>query len=358
MTGQTAPQGQQPTAPPDLDALLVVQAATLLTLEAGSAYAASASLRRALAAFARDANRRWIVAGASPVSAQALRESDREHLTQALVMQLRQVAASTGRDLGPILRGEAEKALELGAQHAGQQIGLAIDAAELALDDTARGLIEATPQAAVSHLLRAAGQLQRARSGLDLQAAIAEAHRATAAVDTGSTYLTNHVANDAARQVAVRFGEKLLWIAERDACVVCLKLAGELADPNEGIGFDEFATYGPYEPPSVWPYGMPLMRPPRHPHCRCQVCVWLGSAPGQPDLPQRLRHEAARSILKGWSLPSESRTMRLRAAQKLLAGGGRGLPRSVQEEAARAVASGRFKSREVPHHKPKEKHHV
>jgi len=116
-----------------------------------------------------------------------------------------------------------------------------------------------------------------------------------------------------------------------------------------GEGFDELATFGPYQPPEVWPPGMPLMRPPRHPSCRCQVCVWLGSAPGQPDLPERLKHEAARSVLKGWSLPSESNTVRLKAAEKLLHRGGRGLPKSVQEEAARAVARGKFQSRTVPH---------
>jgi hypothetical protein len=93
-------------------------------------------------------------------------------------------------------------------------------------------------------------------------------------------------------------------------------------------------------------------------NCRCQVSVWLGSAPGQPDFPERLKHEAARSVLKGWSLPSESNRVRLRAAESLLAGGGRGLPRSVQEEAALAIARGRFKSRSVPHYTPREKHHV
>jgi len=354
MTTQPESQ-QQPQAPDNLDALLVVQAATLLTLEAGSAYAATITLRRALQAFARDANRRWILTGSSP---DAVRERDREHLSQALRLELRQLAAATGRDLGPILRQEAERALELGARHAGEQIGLAVDVADLALDETARGIIESTPQAAISHLVKAAEQIERAQSPLDVQQAIGEAQRSVTAVNTGTTYLTNHVANDAAKQVAVRLGEKLLWIAERDACVVCLKLSGQIADPNQGLGFDEFATYGPYEPPSVWPYGMPLMRPPRHPHCRCQVCVWLGSAPGQPDLPERLKHEAARSVLKGWSLPSESNRVRLRAAESLLASGGRGLPRSVQEEAALAIARGRFKSRAVPHYTPREKHHV
>lgn len=349
------PEQQQPQAPDNLDALLVVQAATLLTLEAGSAYAATISLRRALQAFARDANRGWILLGAS---GEAVRERDREQLSQALRIELRQIAAATGRDLGPILRREAEQALELGAKHAGEQIGLAVDVAELALDDEAHRIIESTPAAAISHLLKAAEKIEQAQSTLEVQAAVAEAQRSVTSVNTGTTYLTNHVANDAARQVAVRFGEKLLWIAERDACVVCLALAGQLADPNEGEGFDEFATFGPYEPPSVWPFGMPLMRPPRHPHCRCQVCVWLGSAPGQPDLPERLRHEAARSVLKGWSLPSESNRVRLEAASRLLASGGRGLPRSVQEEAALAIARGRFKSRAVPHYTPREKHHV
>jgi hypothetical protein len=54
-------------------------------------------------------------------------------------------------------------------------------------------------------------------------------------------------------------------------------------------------------------------------------------------------------VLKGWSLPSESNTVRLKAAEKLLHRGGRGLPKSVQEEAARAVARGKFQSRTVPH---------
>jgi hypothetical protein len=354
------PAGQpQPSAPPDLQALLVVQAATLLTLEAGSAYAATVSLRRALAALRRTANRRWIVAGASPVSGAPLSTAVREHVVQELVLELRRMAAGAQTEVGPVLRREAAHALELGARHAGEQIGLELDAAQLVLDETAQQLIEATPSAAIGHLLRAAAQIEQASSGQELQAALAEAERSVTAVNTGATYLTNYVANDAARQVAVRFGEKLLWIAERDACVVCLKLAGELADPNAGEGFNEEATYGPYTPPSVWPYGMPLMRPPRHPHCRCQVCVWLGSAPGQPDLPERLKHEAARSILKGWSLPSESNRVRLAAAQRLLAAGGRGLPRSVQEESARSVARGKFRSRTVPHYQnTKKEHHV
>ncbi len=346
---------QQPSAPENLDALLVVQAATLLAFEAGSAHAASAGLRHALKAFAQSANRRWMLAGANPAGADVVEAQAREHLQQALVMDLRSLAASVQEQLAPILRREAQAALELGAQHAGEQAGLDVAVEQLVIDDTAQRIIDSTPASAVGHLLRAAEQISRAETGLDLQNAVGEAQRSVASVNTGSTYLTNYVANDAAKQVAGHIGAKLLWIAERDACVICLALAGEIADPMEGLGFDEFATYGPYTAPSIWPPGMPLMRPPRHPHCRCQVCVWLGSAPGQPDFPSALKREAARSILKGWSLPSESNRVRIEAARSLLAAGGRGLPKSVQERAGHDVARGKFESRTVPHYTPKKK---
>lgn len=347
---QPGAAGQQPQAPENLDALLVVQAATLLAFEAGSAHAATAGLRRALTAFGQSANRRWLLAGDNTVAL--------DHLRQALILELRSLTVSVQRELAPILRQEARAALDLGAKHAGEQTGLVVRGADLTLDPIAEQVIDSTPSAAIRHLLRAADHVAVAQTSLDVQTAVGQAQRAVGAVNTGSTYLTNHVANDAARQVAGQAGAKLLWIAERDACVICLALAGHIADPMEGLGFDEFATYGPYPAPTVWPPGMPLMRPPRHPHCRCQVCVWLGSAPGMPDLPESLRREAARSILKGWSLPSESNRVRLEAARKLLAAGGRGLPKTVQERAAHDVARGKFESRTVPHHQPKEKTHV
>lgn len=359
MSGQDPAAGQQPQAPDDLEAILVVQAATLLAFEAGSAYAATSWLRRALADLRRAANRRWMLAGGNPTGPAPLDPLAREHTAQALVLQVRQIAAVLERDLPPVLRREAQKALVLGAEHAGVQAGVTVAADRLVLDETAQRIIASTPASAVSRLIRAADQIGAAQTGEDLQAALHEADRTLGIVNTGSTYLTNYVANDAAMQVAGPIGAKLLWVAERNACVVCLALAGHIADPSEGLGFDEFATYGPYPAPTVWPPGMPLMRPPRHPHCRCQVCVWLGSVnPGFGSLPESLRREAARSILKGWSLPSESNRVRLEAARQLLAAGGRGLPKTVQERSAADVARGRFESRTVPKYRPKEKTHV
>lgn len=629
MSGPQSQQAGQPQPPDDLQALLVVQAATLLTLEAGSAYTATYSLRRALEAFRRLANRRWLLSGVSPVGTVALSPRVREHIVQELVLELRHIATGVERDVPAILRQEAERALRLGVEHAAQQIGAAVEAVETVLDETTRRVVDSTGPAAADQLLRAAAQIERAQTGADLQTALATADRSVATVNTGSTYATNQAANEGTRRVAVARGERLLWIAERNACVVCLALAGHVIDPNSGEGFDELATYGPYAPPEVWPPGMPLMQPPRHPHClpgdalvtagsritgatsriydgelveirtlsqkvftatpnhpvltdrgwvpigsidqgsyvvgaregqrvlvtdnddqyvpariqdvaeaflrsrqvlsvevplaaedfhgdgrgskvavvgadrflrhgrhasvceqhsevslqlagapgstlvverardlllgrdrlstatvmrragqpgalfgarggharvhafaavagldsgfeqysadrpaadtvgfgerllartgeveldqvvsvrrypfrghvynletvdgwyigngivthncRCQVSVWLGSLSGQPDLPERLKHEAARSVLKGWSLPSESNTVRLQAARALLRRGGRGLPKSVQEEAARAVARGRFTSRTVPQYQSRKKEHT
>ena len=128
----SAPQTQaqqQPQPPADLDALLVVQAATLLTLEAGSAYAATYSLRRALEALRRLANRAWMLSGVSPVGTVSLSPRLREHVVQELVLELRRIASGVERDVPAILRREAEHALELGARHAAEQIGAAVDAA-------------------------------------------------------------------------------------------------------------------------------------------------------------------------------------------------------------------------------------
>ena len=65
------------------------------------------------------------------------------------------------------------------------------------------------------------------------------------------------------------------------------------------------------------------------------------------NLPDSLAREARRSVVKGWALASESQTARRRAAEQLLASGA-GLPTTVEERAARAVRSGKFKTRPAP----------
>lgn len=123
----------------------------------------------------------------------------------------------------------------------------------------------------------------------------------------------------------------VVWVAERDACVNCAALAGQVARP--GQSFDGSLTWG--DKPLTWD-GF-NGRPPRHPNCRCRLIPWDG---GQ-ETPNAIKREAERSIARGWSLPSESNAARLRALDRLLRQG-TGLPPSVVKRARAALAAGNF----------------
>src|SRR5581483_2874939 len=108
---------------------------------------------------------------------------------------------------------------------------------------------------------------------------------------------------------------------------------------------DEDATFGrPGSAPSVWPPGMPLMGPPRHPNCRCRLRI---IAADNTLVPEALRREAERSVARGWS-DYDSRRSRLNAAERLLSRGASRLRRTVQERGRRDVARGSFSTRHRP----------
>lgn len=246
-----------------------------------------------------------------------------------------------------VLRQAAANAAATGAANAAAQAGIA-ETITPRLDPAVTAVARTAPATAAAHLRQAVQAVSGAQDVSGIEQALSIADRAPEALTLAAGWAVNRAANDSVTKTAAHLGAELLWIAERDACVVCTALAGHTADPAAGEGFDEFATFGPHRPPAPWPPGQPLMRPPRHPRCRCMVVVWLGSASGQPDLPASLRHEARRSILRGFSRPSESHTLRLAAASKLLGTGAYDMPKSVRQYAAHAVAVGRFPTREVP----------
>lgn len=142
-------------------------------------------------------------------------------------------------------------------------------------------------------------------------------------------------------------GLRVVWVAERDACLTCLALSGHVIDPNVGQGFDEFATFSPHGAPQVWPPGMPLMGPPRHPNCRCRLRI---IAADNTMVPDALRREAERSVARGWS-GHDSRRSRLAAADRLVRHANR-LPMTVNERARRDVDRGSFSTR----HRPRAQH--
>jgi hypothetical protein len=265
------------------------------------------------------------------------------------------------------LQHYAEMAKVNGVNYANRYLADRVPAQSVSMSSTVGDAIGGVAQSVADVADRAAEMIgQQEITGFsDLQTAMGRAAQVSGPVKSAATWTVNRASSGGIASVAVARGGRLLWVAERDACVICLALSGSLCDPGVGEGFDEDATFGkPGSAPPIWPYGMPLMSPPRHPHCRCHPEMWFG--PSTPifgpqdnaiyhnpavaagvDLPAALRREAKRSILRGWSLPSESLTERINAADRLLAVGA-GMPRTVEERAAKAVHNRRFTDRELP----------
>jgi hypothetical protein len=140
-------------------------------------------------------------------------------------------------------------------------------------------------------------------------------------------------------------GWVLIWVPERDACVICTRLAGEHVQP--GGAFNLALSFG-VNAPTQWhdtEDATTLTGPPRHPFCRCELHVIHVS--GLARERDALQREARRSIAKGWALPSEGTSVRVRAAQRLISSGPK-LPKTVVAETARRLKKPATFVRTVP----------
>jgi hypothetical protein len=130
-------------------------------------------------------------------------------------------------------------------------------------------------------------------------------------------FAVHRARNEAVASAARQTGAKLVFVPERDACLRCIGLSG--------------ATGGDID------------LPPIHPHCRCEVEPYDDEA-----VPLALKREAVRSVLRGFSLPSESEAARLRAARDML-GRRPAAPESVKAYARAAIRRGKFpRGRRLP----------
>lgn len=130
--------------------------------------------------------------------------------------------------------------------------------------------------------------------------------------------------------------EEIVWDAERDACIRCLAYAGKTMDSD-----------GRFD--GVNKFGLPPLStevPPLHPNCRCKVRRVSKSLVA--SVVEAMEREAERSIMRGFSRPSESNANRLRATRSLLARGS-DLPSSVQAYGRRSIRQGDYpRGRDVP----------
>ncbi len=141
--------------------------------------------------------------------------------------------------------------------------------------------------------------------------------------------------NEGSTAVADAAGLATVWVAETNACVHCLAYSGRIA--KAGKDFPGGLTYG-----AKSYYPDPLPHPPLHPNCRCTVEP-LRSV----EYATALRREADRSVLRGFSLESESMGVRIDAAKRLVASGV-DAPKTVIQYAERAVKRGKFGTRGRP----------
>lgn len=346
-----------PAAQSELAALLEEHANLILAIEIAAAAAAVAALVDQFGQIQRDIAAAWIklvgILTGTPTPEQARRLADRA------AARLRKITV----DVSETIREHAQQAASAGRQQALAEVGADPNddsppelSPELAdLIDQADDDVQTRIDAAVDRL-----QDKPPESWDQMTDALSVANQARGTAERAAARAVNAAANEAIILEAERLGGRLVWIAERDACVACLAYSGITAIP--GTSFPIGRTYGD-KPLKPWPDPDFLPGPPLHPRCRCRLMIYFGHdtkaatkalahVPGawrsaHVDYPAALRREADRSILRGWSLPSESERTRIRAAQKLLAAGVRA-PQSVKDYARRSVRKGTFPSRKVP----------
>ena len=154
-----------------------------------------------------------------------------------------------------------------------------------------------------------------------------KAHRQ--ATTRATTRAVNQGANEGIAHAATEGGLPVVWVAERNACVRCLRYSGEIS--RDGVPFPGGLTYGNRKPG-----GGPLKTPGLHPYCRCHL-----EPLRDQTYADSLRREADRSVLRGYSLESEPTSVRVDAAKKLIADGVTA-PKSVIAFSKRSIKDGKF----------------
>lgn len=199
--------------------------------------------------------------------------------------------------------------------------------------DAAKGIVRGLDKAG-RDALAMAQKLARANADLDAIVAPLSAHANR--IKGRVTEAVNMAGNEGSTAIADAADLPTVWVAETNACVRCLKYSGRVANP--GKTFPGGLTYGR---PKAATNG-PLKHPPLHPHCRCTVEPLRSR-----EYAAALRREADRSVLRGFSLESESMGTRIDATERLLKTEVKA-PKSVIQYAHTAVRRGEFTTRGRP----------
>lgn len=305
----------------------------MLALEHGAAHEAAAALQAQLAALGALIVTLWL----SNVG--KLTEPATADQMERILPQIREVLDSITFDHREDVRTAVGKALAMGVRHGEQQSGTIMDETAPQPSTLVEYIIEQTVPKAQAAIRNAAAEAETATTFAELASASKTANGAANTIEANTRWVVNRSVAEGVESVALANDTKLVWRAERDACIVCLSYAGSVRGAS---GFDPIEVFDGKSHGTI-------ENPPEHPNCRCQLIAWNGYAPAGPGeaLPQALATEARRSVVKGWALPTESQVLRRKAADQLLKSGAR-LPRTVEQRARAQVRSRRRFTRPVP----------
>lgn len=401
MSSPTSPSN--PTPASAIPALIFQHDAESLALEDEAARMAAGPLRNQLADLLAAFHSRWVALfGGKP------RAVGGGRLVVPFLADLRAALQQLDVSAQGVLADYAAKAHDLGIAQGYAEAGLERVPLQSAPTVVSRQLAQRAEQDA----RRAVRTSWIAVAGLkdpswpNVRDATAPASQAANILDRAARTVANTEVNAGISRVADELQGEPLWIAERDACVHCLALSGHLIGPD-GL-FDPGLTFG--TKPLNWLPEGGLTSPPRHPNCRCRITIWFGhdtagaesithdwasaiaDAQGMRhqaillgdragienanraidaahkaaaaarqsasfDLPAALRREAERSVLKGWALPSEPDSVRVRAADRLIARinsrngfspSGWKVPKSVKTQTEKRLDKGTFGATPFP----------
>jgi len=332
--------------------------AALIDLEEQAAHVASAPLRARIAEILRR-----LTALYTSLAGSLDAPLPPERAPQLLAELAAELGSLRGLDPSPIVADFTTRAYHAAVAFSQEQLGpLAVDRLPGALaDDALNHALDSLPGAVAERIDEALHFAQQSPA-MDLRTAVlqpvAKANQAANSAEAAARWAVNRGANTGVQHAAAQKDAFLLWAGEPTACVHCAAHIGHYVRPGDsfplGLTFGDKALI-------PWPDPERLGGPPLHPNCRCRLIPWLGpvavhpvdtaiynrpALQGQVDLAAAMRREAKRAVLRGWSLPSESEAVRLRAADRLLRKGA-GLPKTVEARARKAVRAKHFPDKHI-----------
>jgi hypothetical protein len=275
---------------------------------------------------------RWILRSWNRLFGQPKTQADGTRL-RGLLDDLTAQIVGIGLDPTDALLKHAQRARLLGADQGAREAGIPPigDPGEVSKDT--RDTIDRGVRWAQQKLESGADELRKLETA-DLDQVLERAsvaRQAKAILERTARTTFNDELNAGIRVAAEKVGARLVWIAERNACLSCTALAGHVVTP--GQPFPDGTRFGGKRGEFA-----PVTEPPFHHNCRCRVSPWIGHDTKAAEAVTHDWQDAIKDALaKGDTVAADAAR---RAAAAALASAAEDMPQALRREAERAVLRG------------------